>query len=90
MRFFRKFRLFLFVIILSFAYSISFAQLDREYNWNKEGNGYYKLENGGISEVSLQANKETILVSGDKLTPAGQTSPLSVSNFYCLPTIMKY
>jgi dipeptidyl-peptidase-4 len=82
MRFFRKFRLFLFVIILSFAYSISFAQLDREYNWNKEGNGYYKLENGGISEVSLQANKETILVSGDKLTPAGQTSPLSVSNFY--------
>ncbi|MDP4215264.1 MAG: DPP IV N-terminal domain-containing protein [Bacteroidota bacterium] len=49
--------------------------------WTTEGNAYFKIENGGIDRIDLPDRKETVIVSREMLTPAGQTKALGVRNF---------
>ncbi len=49
--------------------------------WNKDGNSFYKVDNGEIIRVDLPGNKETVVVGAALLTPAGQSKPLDVENF---------
>ena len=48
--------------------------------WNKEGNGYYRIESGEIVQYSLPQKTKTVLASKSQLTPQGQAA-LSVSKF---------
>jgi dipeptidyl-peptidase-4 len=52
-----------------------------DIHWAKDGNSYYESRSDGIVQISLPGKKETILVAKDKLTPAGQTTPLQLRNF---------
>ncbi len=49
--------------------------------WSKDGNSYFRVEGGEIVQYTLPANSKTVIVSKDKLTPAGQTKPLAVSGY---------
>ncbi len=55
--------------------------------WMKDNNGYSTLERnselGGVDIVQYEATsgQRSVLVSADRLIPAGETKPLSISNY---------
>lgn len=55
--------------------------------WMKDNNGYSTLERnselGGVDIVRYEATsgQRSVLVSADRLVPAGETKPLSISNY---------
>ena len=49
--------------------------------WAKDGSSYYRVEAGEIVKYTLPANTKAVLVAKDKLTPAGQTKPLSIHGY---------
>ena len=61
------------------------AQPGSGTKWSPDGSGYYKITDGNIVLVDLKSNKETVIVSGEKFIPAGQSSPLEVENFIFTP-----
>src|SRR6266478_6093641 len=58
------------------------AQFYEKINWTSDGNGFYGNEEGTITEFSLTEKSKHILVSREKLTPAGQNQPLNMKAFY--------
>lgn len=57
------------------------AQSQNPYKWTKQGDAYYRYENGEIVKTALPALNKTIMGDKAKLTPAGQNNPLSVQDF---------
>jgi len=49
--------------------------------WNKEGNSYYKVKEGGIVRVDLPDSRETAVISADALRPVGHGRPLNIRDF---------
>ena len=49
--------------------------------WSKDGNAYYEAKSGGIVRVDIPSDKETVIVDGELLRPAGSTAPLSIRSF---------
>jgi dipeptidyl-peptidase-4 len=52
------------VCLLLFIVTLSFAQPVRSPNWTKDGNGFYEVQNGAITLVSLpKMDRKTVLAS---------------------------
>jgi dipeptidyl-peptidase 4 len=49
--------------------------------WAKEGNSYYKYEGGDIVRYTLPKQERSVVVSKDKLKPAGAATPLNIRAF---------
>jgi dipeptidyl-peptidase 4 len=74
-------RKYLLLVIVCFAtHSIAYSQ-SSAIMWKADGNGYYRHESGDIVLYELPDNKKTVVISKDKLTPAGETSPIAVRSF---------
>jgi len=58
-----------------------------EVQWQDDGSGYFMLEPSakqGLSDITrydASTGQKTILVSADKLTPQGASSPISIEQF---------
>jgi dipeptidyl-peptidase 4 len=50
-------------------------------NWSTDGNSYFRNEGGDITKYTLPQNTKIVLVSKDKLKPAGAEKPLAVRSF---------
>jgi dipeptidyl-peptidase-4 len=68
------------IFLFSFFINICFAQFGNPIKWSADGNGYYRSRFGGIILTSLPDNKETTIITAEKLTPQG-TSALNIQNF---------
>src|SRR5687768_5534783 len=76
-----SFRKYLLLVIICFTtHSIVYSQASAIV-WTKDGNGYYRQESGDIVLYQLPDNKKTVVVSKDKLTPSGETTPIAVRSF---------
>ena len=76
-----SFRKYLLLVIICFiTHSIVYSQ-SSAIVWAKDGNGYYRQESGDIVLYQLPDNKKTVVVSKDKLTPSGETTPIAVRSF---------
>ncbi len=64
--------LFLFLPTLLFAQGI---------RWAKDGNSYYRMEEGEVNRYELPADTKTTFLSKADLTPTGQTESLKVRSF---------
>jgi dipeptidyl-peptidase 4 len=73
-------RIFLLFIYIFSNHNILLAQSNL-IQWTKEGDAYYQQEGGDIVMYNLPDNKKTLLVSKEKMIPAGQTTPINVRNF---------
>lgn len=60
--------------------SALFAQ-GKDISWAADGLSYYKTGTDGIVQIDPKTNKETMLVSKDKITPAGETTALKIQSF---------
>jgi dipeptidyl-peptidase 4 len=49
--------------------------------WTKDGNSFYRFEQGEISQINLPSNNREVVVNKQQLTPAGQNKPLTVNLF---------
>src|SRR4030095_4857394 len=49
--------------------------------WMKDGTSYTKVEGGEIVKYSLPANTKSVLVSKDKLIPAGRDNALAIRSY---------
>ncbi|HEY0680385.1 MAG TPA: S9 family peptidase [Chitinophagaceae bacterium] len=49
--------------------------------WAKDGSSYFRIEGGEIVKYTLPANSKSVVVSKDKLIPAGQTKQLAINNY---------
>jgi dipeptidyl-peptidase-4 len=68
-------------LLLTLAQNFVMAQTSST-NWAKDGYQYYKVQGGEIVELDARdANKKTVLVTKEMLTPTGQ-KPIAVRNFY--------
>jgi dipeptidyl-peptidase-4 len=82
MQFFRKKTGSVCLVILFIAFnSLLYAQPGSSIKWAKDGNSYYALSNNEIVRVSLPGNNATVIISKNKLIPAGQSRPLSIRSF---------
>src|SRR5688572_25842383 len=79
-RFFMSFRNILLIACI-FIVAISANAQGGAIKWAKDGNSYYRVEGGEIVQYTLPANTKTVIVSKDKLTPAGETKALTVNSF---------
>src|SRR5664279_2186374 len=73
---------FLFVLagmVISFSGS---AQLYDRMSWSRDGNKFYISEEGAIVEFSLEDRSRQILVSPQRLIPAGNKNGLDIKNFF--------
>jgi len=70
-----------FTILFVFTCLGSWAQFDKEFIWNKDGNSYFKLKYNEIIQIALPDNKETVLVSKEEMIPQGQATPLLIHDF---------
>lgn len=55
--------------------------IGQSVNWSADGSSYYQVENGAIVRVRLPDNSKTILVSKEKLTPAGASGTIPIKSF---------
>ncbi|HMR84849.1 MAG TPA: DPP IV N-terminal domain-containing protein, partial [Niabella sp.] len=55
--------------------------IGQSVNWSADGSSYYQVENGAIVKVRLPDNSKTILVSKEKLTPAGASGAIPIRSF---------
>ncbi len=69
-----------FVLIIIF-FSVLNSVGQSGLRWALDGNSYTKVENGEIVQYLLPANTKTVLISKDKLVPAGQSTPLFIRSF---------
>ena len=65
----------LFILVILFAPVALFAQ--GAITWAKNGNGYYRFENGELGLYALPQRTKTVVVSAKQLTPEGKTTPLN-------------
>ncbi|HEY2649561.1 MAG TPA: DPP IV N-terminal domain-containing protein [Puia sp.] len=69
-----------FLILITFTFSAS-AQLDDRMIWSADGNSFYSSDDGAINTFNLINRKQEILVSPERLTPAGNNQPLEIKSF---------
>jgi dipeptidyl-peptidase-4 len=69
-------RTFLLVILAVFGAVALFAQ-GGGIKWAKNGNTYYRFDNGELGLYSLPKHTKTVIVSTKQLTPEGKTAPLN-------------
>ncbi|MDB5060949.1 MAG: peptidase [Mucilaginibacter sp.] len=68
-------------LLFMFAQNVVMAQIPSTH-WAKDGFQYYKVQSGEIVVLDARdANKKTVLLSKEQLTPQGQ-KPIAVRNFY--------
>lgn len=70
--------LFLFTVIIFICSSFAHAQ---DFNWAKDGNGYYEVEDNTITEYALPSFQKNVLVSSKQLTPKGPGEALTIRSF---------
>ncbi|MFA6086367.1 S9 family peptidase [Mucilaginibacter sp.] len=71
----------LFAILFMLAQNVVMAQIPSTH-WAKDGFQYYKVQSGEIVVLDARdANKKTILLGKEQLTPQGQ-KPIPVDRFY--------
>lgn len=49
------------------------------FQWSKDGNACYRLEQGDIVQYTLPANERKVVITRQQLTPSGESNPLRVS-----------
>jgi dipeptidyl-peptidase-4 len=74
------FRVLLLLIFTSIGFTAA-AQLDDRMIWSADGNSFYSSDDGAISVFSLSDRKQQILVSPQRLTPAGKKQALEIKSF---------
>ncbi len=74
------YKFFCFLILVAIGFSAS-AQLDDRMNWGADGNSFYSDDDGSIVAFSLADRRQQILVSPQRLTPAGKKQPLEIKSF---------
>jgi dipeptidyl-peptidase-4 len=68
-------------LLFMFVQNVVMAQIPSTH-WAKDGFQYYKVQSGEIVVLDARnANKKTVLLSKEQLTPQGQ-KPIAVRNFY--------
>jgi dipeptidyl-peptidase-4 len=60
----------------------SSAQLYNRLTWSRDGNSFYASEEGSIMGFNLSERTKEVLVSPQRLTPKGSTTPIDVTNFF--------
>ena len=70
-------RIFLFFCCILF----SFTAIAQELQWTPDGNSYWVSDKEGIAQVNFATRQKNIIVSVNRLTPAGAAKPLSVRSF---------
>jgi dipeptidyl-peptidase-4 len=79
---FRRLSVFFFFIGAVLAGGGLFAQPGSTLlKWSKDGNSYFEVKTGGIVQVSVPDDKETVVVSRELLAPAGKREPLAIRGF---------
>lgn len=73
-------RNFLIVIITVFAPAALFAQ-GAAIKWSKNGNSYYRIEDGDLCLFALPQHSKTVIVTKKQLTPEGQTTQINGRSF---------
>lgn len=54
---------------------------NNKINWSQDGLTYTKIKSGSIVRVDPRTDNETVLVTAEQLTPAGETKPLNPQSF---------
>lgn len=73
---------FLLSIFMICFLTVVVAQPPHGLHWNKAGNILYTVENNNIVATAFPSMQSNVLVSAAELTPAGQSQPLHVRNFF--------
>ena len=75
------------IIILFFPLTFtSYAQIGgKDIKWTSDGTAYLEIRNSNIVRKDLPANKETVLVTKEQLTPKGSADPLVFSQYEFSP-----
>jgi dipeptidyl-peptidase-4 len=58
------------------------AQFYEALHWNRDGNGFYVYDEGGISEFNLVDRSKQLVVNPERLIPAGKKQPMHLKAFY--------
>ncbi|WP_242696349.1 S9 family peptidase [Longitalea luteola] len=69
----------LITILIVFVPAVLFAQ--GAIKWTKNGNAYYRFEEGELGMYTLPQQSKAIVLSKKQLTPEGKTTPLNVKGF---------
>lgn len=72
-------RTYLLVILTVFAPVALLAQ--GAIKWAKNGNGYYRIENGELGLYTLPQHTKTVIVTQKQLTPEGQSTQINGRNY---------
>lgn len=73
-------RILFFLFLISIGFSAA-AQLDDRMIWSDDGNSFYSGDDGAISSFNLADRKQQILVSPQRLIPAGKGQALEIKSF---------
>ncbi len=74
-----KGRLLILILLLS---QFSFAQSSKEWEWTRDGKSFTVNEEGEIVKYTLPSFERTVLVSKDRLIPAGSSRPLGIESYF--------
>ena len=74
------YRILFLLIFTSIGFSAA-AQLDDRMIWSADGNSFYSSDDGAISVFSLADRKQQIIVSPQRLIPAGKKQALEIKSF---------
>ena len=50
-------------------------------NWSNDGNSYFVAKGGNIVQVTIPDDRETVVVTQERLKPTGKTQALAIRNF---------
>ena len=73
-------RLFVVVLVLFSFCTVSAQPGSSNLKWNKEGDGYYMVSAGNISQANMLGG-ERVVVSREWLRPEGKPAPLEIRSF---------
>jgi dipeptidyl-peptidase-4 len=68
--------------VLLIVCSIVNAQPPQGFKWTRDGSGYFTAEGGQIVKNNLPSFTKDVIIAKSLLTPKGDTSPLSIRNFF--------
>jgi dipeptidyl-peptidase 4 len=58
----------------------------QDIKWDKSGNAYFKIENGGIVKYTLPGQERTEILNSKQLIPSGTREPLPIDYFEFSPS----
>src|SRR6202035_4021436 len=76
-----RYQSFFFLCLILMGFSGS-AQLYDRLTWSGDGNSFYVIDEGAINEYNLTDRSRHMLVSPEKLIPAGKKESLEIVNFF--------